>query len=306
MATEAVQKEKLAVEAPPLYDAELKAYCDQILQLEDDVVKQEPFIPFEQVVRNNVQWWIKPGSSARKRGRCVIVKWDTPAQKVLHKALQQAYEAYREAYLAETGGRNLEEECDALKAKVIEVVGERMKQLANKYHVAVPYFRKLYQTLQVRREKATSKYGGLFVQWRTVAIHVPPKTVSAYVRQIKSKSFAERGAYPYCTFCRWVGHQRQTCDDYADAPMCSYCRYKGHELARCYKAPICEHCLEKGHETEACQKEARCRFCKAQGHVARECAKLKKVKCHKCGRNGHTAYRCFDFDDDDDDEDSGE
>ncbi len=292
---------------PPLYNVTLKAQCDEILKLEQLTATQEPFIPFGEVVTRLPQWWIKPDSSQRHRsGRSVRIKWDTPAQKVFWVGLEDAFKNYREAYLQHTGGRNFEEECDVLKAKVRAAIVERMKTLANKNHVKLSYFERIYQHVQTQLEKK----GGRFVQWRTEAVHVPAKVLATYLRQVRARNFTQRANFPYCLFCKWIGHSRDTCEDYAKADTCSFCRYKGHTVERCYKAPICEHCLEKGHEEKYCRNAPRCRFCRTKGvptvgHTVNDCEKLKRIQCHKCGNYGHTASRCFEgvtFDDDDSDE----
>lgn len=281
-----------------VYDDEVKTCCGDILRLEDDIVGQEPHISFGAVVNTKPQWWIKPDSSSRKRGRCVTIKWDTPAQKLFKEALIEAYQRYNNAYLLAVGGHDYEAECDGLKVQVKTMIDAHMVRLATKYRFSVEYFCKLYKALQVRLEKSTD---GRYVQWRTTAVAVPEKLLEETTRQVRAKNYRDRVLYPYCIFCRWIGHTRDTCDEYAKAPTCEYCNMKGHRMERCRKAPVCENCLEKGHIENKCDNESRCRFCNGSGHVVQECEKLKKMKCHRCGRHGHTASRCFDgmtFDDD--------
>lgn len=282
-----MDKEKLTT-SPSLYDPDLKAITDRLSELTQLICDAEPFIAFEQVVNKTPQWWVKPDSvHALRNQRCIRVTWQTPAQKVFQQGLLDAYANYREAYIEANGGENYEEEYDALKVKFAHRVEVKLKGLANNHHVELSYFTRIYQHLQTELEKA-----GPFKALRTEAVVVSEPVLVAYLKQVRSREFKARSQFPFCTFCYWIGHQRNQCKAYEDAPTCEFCKRKGHDLNKCRKAPVCEHCLEKGHTDKSCVNGPRCRFCRMDGHLVWECAKLKKIRCHRCGQYGHTASRC--------------
>ena len=76
---------------------------------------------------------------------------------------------------------------------------------------------------------------------------------------------------------------------------CKNCGAHGHFTRKCPKsvAQTCERCGTRGHTRHTC-KERICRLCNDKGHLARACPNLgdNRMRCYKCGHQGHKASAC--------------